>query len=260
MKKIFFLLCASFFLVGFSPALAADSGCSGFESQFNFLGSADKVDLSTGLPKVCTAGSAISWITNLALSFAGVIAVVFIIVGGYMYLTSAGNEEAAEKGRKVLTNAIIGLIIIILSAAIIRIVVNTLDSSSSSSGGTQQGGGTGGGGTGGGGTGGGGSGGGASNQDLATLKSGFQVNSTQVSFSLPQTSDSAIKAACGVQSIGSNVAISAKVGTKELGRSGLTLQGQNYVGSFSVSSGDFNPQTDTVYVYVCGTIAGTFTP
>ncbi|MCL5775237.1 MAG: hypothetical protein M1333_03440, partial [Patescibacteria group bacterium] len=191
----------------------------------------------------------------------GVIAVVFIIVGGYMYLTSAGNEEAAEKGRKVLTNAIIGLIIIILSAAIIRIVVNTLDSSSSSSGGTQQGGGTGGGGTGGGGTGGGGtggggtggggSGGGASNQDLATLKSGFQVNSTQVSFSLPQTSDSAIKAACGVQSIGSNVAISAKVGTKELGRSGLTLQGQNYVGSFSVSSGDFNPQTDTVYVYVC---------
>ncbi|MCL5775238.1 MAG: hypothetical protein M1333_03445, partial [Patescibacteria group bacterium] len=57
MKKIFFLLCASFFLVGFSPALAADSGCSGFESQFNFLGSADKVDLSTGLPKVCTAGS-----------------------------------------------------------------------------------------------------------------------------------------------------------------------------------------------------------
>lgn len=258
MKKIFFLLCASFFLIGFTPVLAADSGCSGFESQFNFLGSADKVDLSTGLPKVCTAGSAISWITNLALSFAGVIAVVFIIVGGYMYLTSAGNEEAAEKGRKVLTNAIIGLIIIILSAAIIRIVVNTLDSSSGGAGG--GGGGQQAGGTGGGGSGGGGSGGGASNQDLATLKSGFTVSAAQVSFSLPKTSDSAIKAACGVQSIGSNVAVSAKVGSKELGRSGLALQGQNYVGSFSVSSGDFNPQTDTVYVYVCGTIAGTFTP
>lgn len=251
MKKLFFLLCFSLALTGFAVARAADSGCSGFEAQFNFLSNGSNVDPTSGLPKVCTAGSAISWITNMALGFAGVIAVVFIIIGGYMYLTSAGNDEAAEKGRKVLTNSIIGLIIIILAATIIRVVVSTLDTKTesvtstinygnptttpSSTGNGEL-----------------------STQDLTTLMNGFSVNPTQISFSLSKANEDAIKKACGVQNIGNNVAVSAKVGSKELGRSGLTLQGQEYKGSFSVQSGAFNPDTDTVFVYVCGRIIGPF--
>ena len=255
MKKIFFLFFASFLLLSFFPALAADSGCSGFESQFSFLSGDSGANPAAGLPKVCTAGSAIGWITNLALSFAGVIAVVFIIVGGYMYLTSAGNEEAAEKGRKVLTNAIIGLIIIILSAAIVRIVVNTLDSGTSltpnvtsnitypTGSSTPPGGGN----------------GEMTPQDLGTLKDAFSVGTTQTSFSLSQSSSDLIKQACSIQNIGSNVAVSAKVGATEIGRSALTLQGGSYVGSFSYPAGAFS-STDTVYVYVCGRLIAPFGP
>lgn len=249
MKKLFFLLCLILVLTGFTVAQAADSGCSGFESQFSFLSNGSGNDPTAGLPKICTAGSAIAWVTNMALGFAGVIAVVFIIVGGYMYLTSAGNEEGAEKGRKVLTNAIIGLIIIILSATIIRIVVNTLDTDNPSvnstityptSSSTPP------------------SGGGGSTaataQDKATLKNGFSVTPSQVNFSLPQSSANAIKAACGVQSIGSNVAISGDVGTTSIGSSGLSLAGGNYTGSISLPSGSFNESTDSLYLSVCSTI------
>ncbi|MCL5775194.1 MAG: hypothetical protein M1333_03205, partial [Patescibacteria group bacterium] len=130
MKKIFFSL-ASLLLFAPAAAFAADSSCSGFEAIFGSL-SGQSGNPTEGLPKICTAAGAISWATNLGLAFAGVIAVVFIIVGGYMYLTSGGNEEAAEKGRKVLTNSIIGLLIIILAATIVRIVVNTLDTGSGS--------------------------------------------------------------------------------------------------------------------------------
>ena len=202
MKKIFFLFCASFLLVGFTPALAADSGCSGFESQFSFLSGSSGADPAAGLPKICTAGSAIGWITNMALGFAGVIAVVFIIVGGYMYLTSGGNDEAAERGRKVLTNAIIGLIIIILSAAIIRIVVNTLSSGTEqvtstitypTGSSTPPGGGS----------------GEMTTAALDTLKNAFSVGTTQTSFNLSQSNSDLIKQACSVQHIGSNVAVSA---------------------------------------------------
>lgn len=247
MKKLFFLLCFSLALTGFAVARAADSGCSGFEAQFNFLSNGAGVDPTSGLPKVCTAGSAISWITNMALGFAGVIAVVFIIVGGYMYLTSAGNDEAAEKGRKVLTNAIIGLIIIILSATIIRIVVNTLDSGPATSvtstitypsaSGTPASGNP--------------AGGNPTSQQITTLSSGVSVSPTRVNYSISKSSEDAIKAACGVQAIGNNVSILVEINNTNVGVSPLVLQGQSYTASVALSAGAFDEQRDCMYVYIC---------
>jgi threonine synthase len=40
------------------------------------------------------------------------------------YITSAGNEETAEKGRKTAVNAIIGIVIIILAYVIVNVVAN----------------------------------------------------------------------------------------------------------------------------------------
>ena len=65
-------------------------------------------------------------IINYLLIFAGIIAVIALIIGGYWYITAAGNEEQAEKGRKALLNAIIGLVIILLAYAIVNIVIKTL--------------------------------------------------------------------------------------------------------------------------------------
>lgn len=65
---------------------------------------------------------------QLMLLFAGAIAIVFVIIGGYYYITAAGNEEQSEKGRKTLTNAIIGIIIIVLSYAIITVISNLVSS------------------------------------------------------------------------------------------------------------------------------------
>ena len=67
---------------------------------------------------------------RLMLLFAGAIAVVFVIIGGYQYLTSAGNEESAEKGQKTLTNAIIGVVVVVLAYVIIIVIVNLVSSNS----------------------------------------------------------------------------------------------------------------------------------
>ena len=58
------------------------------------------------------------------LMIAGAVAILFIIMGGFWYITSAGNEEQAEKGKNTLMNAIIGVVVIILSYVIINVVVN----------------------------------------------------------------------------------------------------------------------------------------
>ena len=77
-----------------------------------------------GLTAQRTLSELILYIINIMLFFAGMIAVMFIIVGGYWYITSAGNEEQAEKGKTTLVNAIMGIILVILSWVIIRVVTN----------------------------------------------------------------------------------------------------------------------------------------
>ncbi len=65
-------------------------------------------------------------VINYLLILAGLIAVVTLIVGGFWYITAAGNEELAEKGRKTLMSSVMGLVIVILAYAIVNIIVSTL--------------------------------------------------------------------------------------------------------------------------------------
>jgi|SRR3989338_11028979 len=65
-------------------------------------------------------------IQNIFLPIVGLVSILFIIIGGFQYITSRGNEEQAEASKKTLTNAIIGLVIVILSYIIVVVVINAL--------------------------------------------------------------------------------------------------------------------------------------
>jgi len=56
------------------------------------------------------------------LEFSAALAVLFIIIGGVRYIVSAGDEDAAEKAKRMILYAIIGLIIIILSFVIVNFI------------------------------------------------------------------------------------------------------------------------------------------
>lgn len=56
------------------------------------------------------------------LIFAGIVAVVLIIISGIKFITSGGEAKQAEGARKTLTWAIIGLVLILLSFAIIKFI------------------------------------------------------------------------------------------------------------------------------------------
>ena len=80
----------------------------------------------------CNIGSSptnlIITVINILLGIAFLVAVLFLIIGGFRYIFSAGNEEAAEKGRHTVVNALIGIAIIILSYVIVQIVSRTVSS------------------------------------------------------------------------------------------------------------------------------------
>lgn len=75
-----------------------------------------------------TVGDLIISVIRILIGLLFAITVLFIILGGYQYVTSAGNEEQAKKGRKTLIYAIIGLVVVILSYVIVNTVSGAVDS------------------------------------------------------------------------------------------------------------------------------------
>lgn len=56
----------------------------------------------------------------------GIVAVVIILYGGFLWMTSAGNEEQVDKARKVITSGVIGLAIILSAVAITQFAIGVL--------------------------------------------------------------------------------------------------------------------------------------
>lgn len=65
-------------------------------------------------------------IIDVALSFLGVVFVLLTVYGGYMWMTASGNDEQVQKGKKIITAAIIGLVIVVSAYAISWFVINQL--------------------------------------------------------------------------------------------------------------------------------------
>ncbi|MDO8598691.1 MAG: pilin [bacterium] len=68
----------------------------------------------------------IARIINVAMGLLGIVAVVIILAGGFIWMTAGGNEEKVEKAKKLIFSGIIGLAIILTSFAIARFVISSL--------------------------------------------------------------------------------------------------------------------------------------
>lgn len=61
-------------------------------------------------------------VINILLSLVAVLAVIFIILGGLMMVTSAGNQTRLQSGKQTLLYAVLGLILTLLSFSIVAII------------------------------------------------------------------------------------------------------------------------------------------
>ena len=58
-------------------------------------------------------------VLNFLLGIAGVLSLIMLVVGAIMYLTSAGDEDRIDTGKKIFKNSLIGVIIIMSSLVIV---------------------------------------------------------------------------------------------------------------------------------------------
>ena len=59
-------------------------------------------------------------LANLALFFAGPTAIFFLTLGAWYYITSAGDEEKAKKGKSIVINTFIAVIILLASYTFLK--------------------------------------------------------------------------------------------------------------------------------------------
>ncbi|PIP34840.1 hypothetical protein COX21_00705, partial [Candidatus Falkowbacteria bacterium CG23_combo_of_CG06-09_8_20_14_all_41_10] len=76
-----------------------------------------------------------SRIINIFMMFLGILAVSLTIFAGFKWMTSAGNEENVAAAKKILKNAVIGLVIILSSWGIVAFILGRLISDTANQGG-----------------------------------------------------------------------------------------------------------------------------
>lgn len=91
-----------------SPEIQAASGCTNTSVKIN--------DLPTVIQNIL----------NAIIGIAGVVSVVFIVVGGIQYITSTGDPGKTKKAKDTILYALIGLIVCALSFAIVNFVISQI--------------------------------------------------------------------------------------------------------------------------------------
>jgi len=109
---LFIMSAAIFLLANFALAAEADVG-------LNYAA-------GTGLSNAPDIRVIIAKIIRIIIGFLGIMAVGLVIYAGWLWMTSEGSEEKVEQAKKLLQNAVIGLIIILSSFAIATFVLNKL--------------------------------------------------------------------------------------------------------------------------------------
>ena len=104
------------FLVIFVPSVAMAAGSV---VAPNPLGGVDGVDSLFG------ENGLIFRLLEWAIIIAGVVAVIYIIVGGYQYMT--GGEDGVKTGRGTVTAAIVGLVIVLIAYILVNTIHQTLN-------------------------------------------------------------------------------------------------------------------------------------
>ena len=60
------------------------------------------------------------------ISIAGLVAVIYIVMGGFQYMTSAGDSAKTQKAKQTILYACIGLFVCIFAFIIVNFVINNI--------------------------------------------------------------------------------------------------------------------------------------
>ena len=102
-----------------TPVFAASNICSNSSVS-------DEVKAAAGCGATGTLDSALTSILNAIILIMGIVAVIFIIIGGVNYITSSGDSNKVKKAKDTILYSVIGLVICALAFVIVNFVIGSI--------------------------------------------------------------------------------------------------------------------------------------
>jgi len=100
--------------------------CAGSNLEFSENPGQCNVATSDATTKI---NDIIHTVVNLLSAIVGVVAVIMIIIGGFRYITSGGNDTSVTSAKNTILYAIIGLVVVALAQLIVRFTLSKLTNS-----------------------------------------------------------------------------------------------------------------------------------
>jgi hypothetical protein len=99
---------------------AIGSGLANASTSVGTSANAAVLSTATSLPQMIGKG------VGVLLGVLGIAFVVMVVYAGFLYLTANGEETNVKKAKKMLSQAVIGLVLIVSAYAITNVVVDAL--------------------------------------------------------------------------------------------------------------------------------------
>ena len=92
-----------------------------------YIASAQMFSVPNPLRNITSIQEVIRALIDVAFAAAGIVAVIYLIVGGFRYITSSGNAEAIEGAKATIVNSIVGLIVVFISFLLVNYILVALN-------------------------------------------------------------------------------------------------------------------------------------
>ncbi len=126
LNKFKLLVLASFTVLIFGlapPAAMAGIDCSSSPAAAIQCGADNSAGVPASANPTTTIDNTIHRVVNLISLAVGIAAVIMIIVGGFRFITSGGNQDKVKGAKNTLTYAIIGLVVVALAQAAAKFIL-----------------------------------------------------------------------------------------------------------------------------------------
>jgi len=102
-------------------------GFLGFPPWYEYLPSINSNGLcSPQIQKLTDVWLIVAAIIEILLRVAALVAVGFVIYGGFSYMTSQGDPSQTAKAKGTIINALVGLVIAVMAAAVISFIAGSI--------------------------------------------------------------------------------------------------------------------------------------
>lgn len=87
----------------------------------------EKINPDTvGVPRVTDANSLLTNVLNTVYFWAGVVCVLAIIIGAYLYATSAADASSTKRAKNTIVYALAGLVVVLMAFVITQFVLGRI--------------------------------------------------------------------------------------------------------------------------------------